>query len=470
VVAEALAMRGLRPFLGLFLILIALGAYLYFVESKREPGDEDKRDKAFTVQADAIEEITIKSESGERTTLRKSGSDWQMVEPLTAQPDSAEVSGLTSNISNLEVQRVIDENPSDLGEYGLASPRVELTFKTGGQERQLLIGRKTPPGTDLYAKLGDQPRVFLISSYLDSTFNRNTFDLRDKTVLKLERDKIDSLAISTPQHTVRFLKSGPEWRLKAPADARADSTAVEGIVSRLNTLQMKSIAAPEASRLADYGLDQPAATVQIGSGSSQATLLVGKAAGEGAVFARDQSRPAVITIESSLLDDLKKEPGAWRQQDLFDARAFNSTRIDVVRGGQTLSFEKTTVKNTEGQDEEKWRQVAPSTQDADKAKLDNLLSAVTQARASSYTDSTAKTGLDAPLVTVTVKSDEGRRTETVAFARSGSDAYAARAGEPGAAQIDSSTVDNIIKALDELRQAKPADKQEPPDNKERGGM
>jgi hypothetical protein len=463
-------MRGLRSFLGLFVILIALVAYLYFVESKREPGDEDRRDKVFTVQADAIEEITIKSESGERTTLRKSGSDWQMVEPMTTQPDGAEVSGLTSSLSNLEVQRVIDENPSDLNEYGLASPRVEVTFKAGGQERRLLIGRKTPPGTDLYAKLGDQPRVFLVSSYLDSTFNRSTFDLRDKTVLKLERDKIDSLAISTPQHTVRFAKAGAEWRLKAPVDARADSTAVDGLVSRLNTLQMKSIAAPESATPAEYGLDAPAATVQIGSGSSQASLLVGKSAGEGVVFATDQSRPAVLTIESSLLDDLKKEPGAWRQQDLFDARAFNSTRIDVVRGDQTLSFEKATVKNKDGQDEETWRQIAPSAQAVDKTRLENLLSAVTQTRATSYVNSTAKTGLDTPVLTATVKSDEGRRSETVKFARAGTDAYAARAGEPGAAKIESSTLDSILKAVDDLQQAKPAEKTEQPEGTGRGGI
>lgn len=459
-------MRGLRSFLGLFVILIALGAYLYFVESKREPGGAEKRDKVFTVEADAIEEITIKSDSGERTTLRKTGGNWQVVEPLATEPDSAEVSGLTSNISNLEVQRVIDENPPDLAEYGLADPRIEVTFTAAGQARRLLIGRKTPPGTDLYAKLGDQPRVFLISSYLDSTFNRNTFDLRDKTVLKLERDKIDSLTISTPLHTLGFTKAGEEWRLKTPLDARADATAIEGIVGRLNTLQMKSIAASESSKPSEYGLDKPAATVQIGSGSSQATLLLGKTAGEGAVFAKDQSRPAVLTIDSSLLDDLKKAPADWRQKDLFDARAFNSIRLDVVRGGQTLSFEKTTVKNKDGQDEEKWRQVSPSTQDVDQTKLDNLLSAITQTRASSYVDSTAKTGLETPAVSVTVKSDEGRRTETVAFGRSGSDAYASRTGEPGAAKIESSTLDNILKALDELQQDKPADKQDPPDKNE----
>ena len=59
-----------------------LGAYLYFVESKRDPSDADKKEKVFTVESDKIDELTVKSESGERTTLKKTGTDWQIVEPV----------------------------------------------------------------------------------------------------------------------------------------------------------------------------------------------------------------------------------------------------------------------------------------------------------------------------------------------------------------------------------------------------
>lgn len=448
-------MRGLRSFVGLLAILIALGGYLYFVESKREPGSGDGKDKVFAVESDAIDELTVKAESGEQTTLKKTGSDWQIVQPAALQPDSAEVSGIATNLASLEMQRVIDDNPPDLAEYGLAKPRIEIAFKSGGQEKKLLIGRKTPPGTDLYAKLADQPRVFLISSYLDSTFNKTTFDLRDKTVLKLDRDKIDALTIALPAHTVRVAKRDGEWRLAAPLDARADFTVVDGLVSRINTLQMKSVASPEPAGLTEYGLDKPAATVLIGSGSSQATLLVGKTAGEGLVYAKDQARPQVMTIDSSFLDELKKQPGDFRQKDLYDARAFNATGLEIIRKGQTIAFEKTKVKNKEGQEEEKWRQTAPTAQDVDQAKVDSLLSAVTQSRAASFPDTTAKTGLDNPELTITVKSGQGRQ-ETVRFARAGADSFASRAGEPGAAKIDAATIDNITKALEEVQ--KPAGK------------
>jgi hypothetical protein len=140
-------MRGLRSFLLLLVVGAGLGAYVYFVESKRDPSDADKKDKVFSIESDKIDELVVKSESGERTTLKKTGTEWKIVEPVAAESDGAAVSGLTSNLSTLEIQRVIDENPGDLAEYGLAESRMEVTFKAGGQEHRL-FGRGSP-ATDL---------------------------------------------------------------------------------------------------------------------------------------------------------------------------------------------------------------------------------------------------------------------------------------------------------------------------------
>ena len=448
-------MRGLRSFLLLLLVGVPIIGYAVY-EYKREPVDADKKDKVFSgVASDQIEELTIKSESGEQTTLKKNGMDWQIAAPVSANGDGGEVSGITSGLANLEQQRLIDENPSDLAEYGLAQPRIEVAFKSGGQERRLQIGRKTPPGTDLYAKVASEKKVFLISSFLEGTFNKKTFDLRDKAVLKLERDKIDTLDVVTPQRTLQFTKADGEWQLAAPVKARGDFTTIDGLVSRLNTLQMKSIVTEDPARVAEYGFDKPQATVNIGSGSSRAVLLIGKTSPEegsaGTVYAKDQSRPAVITIEKTMLDDLTKDVAEYRQKDLFDARAFNSTRIDIVRGAETFAFEKTKSKNKEGQDEEKWKQIAPAARDLDQTKVENLVSAITGSRATGFVDSTAKTGLDKPELTITVKFDGGKREEKTSFARTGSDGFATRAGEPGAAKVDIAAIENIAKSLEALK-------------------
>ena len=179
-------MRGLASTIVLAVVLAGLVGYIYFVDAKKSDSGAPKRDKAFTtVEAGAIEELQIKSADGETSRLRRAEKGWQLVEPNTADADASELSSLTSSLTGLEVQRVVDENPADLKQYGLNPPRVEVGFRLKGDKdfRRLQIGEKTPTGGDLYARKPDDKKVFLISSFLDNTFNRTPFDLRDKGIL-----------------------------------------------------------------------------------------------------------------------------------------------------------------------------------------------------------------------------------------------------------------------------------------------
>jgi len=440
-------MRGVRLLI-LLLIAIPLGWYAYH-DSKKGPADDaPKRDKVFSVEADKIDEIDLKSESGDRTTLKRKGTDWEIVQPVTAPSDQSAVSSIASSLASLEIQRVVDENPADLKEFGLASPRIEVAYKSGGQERRLQIGDKTPTGSDLYAKLADSKRVFIVPAYLESTFNHGTFDLRDKTVLKVDREKLDKLEVVTDKRTERFEKKEGDWQIAEPAIGKAEFSAVDNLVSRISSLQMKSIV-NDASDAKKYGLDKPPLTVRVGSGSSMATLLIGSGAESGTVYAKDAARPAVFTIESSLVDDLKKDPSEYRLKDLFDARSFNTTRVEIARNGQTTTFEQTKTKDKDGKETEKWRQTSPSAKDVDGAKIEALVSAASAARATGFVDSTAKTGLDKPELTVALTSDG--KQERVMFARADGAAYASRAGSAGAAKIDASTIDAIVKAIEDLK-------------------
>ena len=77
------------------------------------------------MKAEAIDELTVKSAGGDRTTLKKVGGAWQITAPATAPADQAEVSGIATNLATLDSLRTVDENPSDLKQFGLAEPRLE---------------------------------------------------------------------------------------------------------------------------------------------------------------------------------------------------------------------------------------------------------------------------------------------------------------------------------------------------------
>jgi hypothetical protein len=86
----------------------------------------------------------------------------------------------------------------------------------------------------------------------------------------------------------------------------------------------------------------------------------------------------------------------------------------------------------------------------DAAKIEALISAATSARATGFVDTTAKTVLDKPELTVAFTYEEGK-TERVTFTRTKDTTYAARAGAPGAAKVDATVIDSIVKALGDVK-------------------
>ncbi len=164
----------------------------------------------------------------------------------------------------------------------------------------------------------------------------------------------------------------------------------------------------------------------------------------------------VFSIESSVVDELKKSADDFRRKDVFDFRPYNANRVEIVRGSDTVAFEK--VKGQGKDQTEKWRQVSPTQRDVDSAKMDTFLTKITNLRNQSWVDATAKTGIDKPVLTVSAKYDDGKKQEKVSFGKPASDVYAARAGEPGAAKVDATEFDDALKALDDLNQKAEAQK------------
>jgi hypothetical protein len=449
-------MRGVRSLLVIAVVLAGLGAYIYFVESKKPQGLEaNLGPKIFSVKPDAIAEVSVKAGNGDLTTLKKVGGQWQIVEPVVVPADEAEVSGVVTNIASVDNMRTVVENASDLAQFGLAPPRIEVSFKTadGKQAGRLLIGDKTATLGDLYAKLPNEKKVFLVAGSFESTFNRTTFDLRQKTVLAFERDKVERLDVQRAAGEVALARQGGEWALVKPIAAPADYGTVEGMLGRLQTAQMKAITAQEAPDLRPYGLDKPDATITVGMGSSRATLLLGAKADGATVYAKDASRPMVFTVESSLLTDLEKPADQLRRKDVFEFRAFNASSIEITRGTTTIAFEKT--RGTGKDAGETWRQTRPSAKAVDAAAFDTLLTKLANQRAQSFVDAKAKTGLQSPVLVVAVRFDDGKKEEKVSFGREGMDVFASLSGQPGAAKIDSAEFDDALKSLDAIAGSAP---------------
>src|SRR5262245_8455638 len=126
-------MRGGRSLLVLLVVGLGLGAYIYFVESKRDPDAAEKKDKVFTVEADKIDKLEIQAASGETTRAEKAGDSWKLAAPVATDADASAVSSIADALSTAEIVTVLqEESPADLAQFGLQPARFSVAYHTTG--------------------------------------------------------------------------------------------------------------------------------------------------------------------------------------------------------------------------------------------------------------------------------------------------------------------------------------------------
>jgi hypothetical protein len=85
----------------------------------------------------------------------------------------------------------------------------------------------------------------------------------------------------------------------------------------------------------------------------------------------------------------------------------------------------------------------------DAANVESVISDLRDLNASSF----PAAGFSNPTIDVVVTSDDGKRTETVHIAKSGDHYIAKRESEPSLYELNSSSVDALLKAADEVKPA-----------------
>ncbi len=435
--------------LGLVVVLAGLGGYIYFVENRQPAANPDAKAKAFDVDADQIEELQIAVVDGDTSTLKKIDNRWQLVDPVQADADSSEVNNMASSLAALDVQRVVDDAPADLDQYGLGTPHLEVAFRIKGQTTfsRLQIGEKTPTGGDVYAKRPDEPRVFLVSSFIDDTFKRSAFDLRDKVILTFDRDTVTGLELTNASGTMQFERKGANWLFVKPRAMRADFATVEGTITSLSATLMQKFVADSATpaELAQYGLTRPSASASLIMNDTRVGLQLGRT-DNAETYAKALGSPAIVMVAPTIVTDVNKAIDDFRRRELFDVRSFSAKRLQITRGNDTLTFAKTSA---DGKDV--W--AADGGKTVDTAKMEALLTMLSNIRAQDF-GATVAPALRTPVLVVTAtfgESKDENLTEAVTLARAGDRTVASRPDEPGTLNVDGNALDDILKAVDALK-------------------
>jgi len=401
------------------LAVLALVGVLFLWDQKTPVRDPDSNPPVSDyVHATASDVTRIELKRGDGGfLLAKQGGKWAFEAPKRARAHSARVDEWLKAVLDATVSQKVEAKPENGAAYGLDKPAAELVLTTKGGTRTLQLGKgfQAGPGsppTNFYAREAGDGRLFMVATtQVDDLQKKKLDDLRDKRLVELADEKsVQKIVIQRAAGPVEVQRRAEDkWELVQPFAAPADKMDVETLVSQLKTTEADAFAEDAAPDLAKYGLDQPRVTLQVTDKTGQHTVLFGKEAKDGKVYAARQGESEVTLVSKTAFESLDKKPADLRDRRLISLETDKITFVQLTNSHGTVKLQKAA-----GVTGEQWEIVDGPDPKQKKAKADivqqvlNTITAPAFKHVEEGAKDLAKYGLDKPAVAVQVNAGAGK--------------------------------------------------------------
>lgn len=264
------------------------------------------------------------AKAGETIRLEKKDSQW-LIKPQGFSSDPARLNAILDAIFNLSLTALVSES-RNYSPYGLDKDN-EIIVKAYKNElllREFSIGSAASTFNHTYVKLVNDPRVFHARNSFRDDFDQKVDNLRDKTVLRFDKNEISAIEISSGAEKILFMKNvkplevkagekKPESQAMPPqgeaswlmADGKPGNTSeLNGILDQTSQLTCESFIAGKTKD--DF--QAPIFSVQLKGHKNFSLTIYQKAEKETGYAAVSSESPYPFLLSSYTADNVMKKP------------------------------------------------------------------------------------------------------------------------------------------------------------------
>lgn len=211
--------------------------------------------------------------------------DWVLVGHEELDLVQSVMTDLAAYMASTVGSQLINEDGSNLAEYGLDDPRMQFTVKfKDGESITYLVGSQAPDGKGYYVKRSDDPRVVRVSDTIGKSYMITLERLHPVPLFNVDTSNIKSIQVWKDGEQLlglRDFESGNEatllsWKIDYPFVTDVDGEKLTEYVESISGISIAETIDLSPKDLAVYGLDKPARTLHYTTSDGQdITLHVG---------------------------------------------------------------------------------------------------------------------------------------------------------------------------------------------------
>lgn len=414
--------------------------------AKKAPGEGKLENLVSLMQADLVEvKVTRKGEAPLILRNTAGPNDWAMVLDPPLPTSGREAMDVVTHAATMNSNRVVEENATDLIQYGLEPAQITLDMKAkDGKTAQLLIGDQTPVGNMFYVRRAGEKKIFAITQDFKTAVDRGVNDLRDKRLLVVDETKLANIQIVKKSESLEFVKTARGlWQMVKPQAYRTESVALDELFNKVREAQFEPTLSTEELKknAVAFAAATPVATLKLGDGGAAKHLEIRKTGAE-AFLGKSSTVDGVYKIAGDFGKSFDKSLDDYRSKKLMDFGYDDPVRIDLDFAGKKSVVER------------KDKEWMLNGKKVDTATLMPFLDALRAFSALKFVPA----GFTAAASTVSVTQKDGKTVEKLLLSKTGNFIYAKREGEAGEYEIDPKSLADLEGALGKVKEAGAAKK------------
>lgn len=397
-------------------IIAIIAVVAYWIDSQKRTREEAVKaveSRLVTPKKEDITELTL-HRGAQTTTFVKKDDDWEIAQPIQVRADGPSVSSLVDEIDRAKRNNGFTPQ-NGLEAYGLKTPALTLEVKAKPNYVQdVELGGKTSGGDEIYAHLPKDASVFTVPESLFTQLTKPIKDFRYKWILQYSLDDATSAVMTFDNRTYAIAKKNDKWQMLKPVTTAGDNDKIKELLSTINRTAVNDFIDTHPLNMASFGLDKPTYTADFTSlvkgKPTLQTLLLGKDVPGKAnqIYGMLKGQSFVFTIAKDEAAKMKPSTDDLRAKKLFSLEQNNIGRVSFDTMGSRLVLESDTAG--------KWHLAGDPKTRLDQGSVTNVVGNLLNMRASKFIDiptSIGATGLEKPVLRLTVASKDGKTTEVV---------------------------------------------------------
>jgi hypothetical protein len=268
----------------------------------------------------------------------------------------------------------------------------------------LELGRITPTGEAVFARLSGRPEVLLLG-LPDATplAEVDPSALRDRSLVDLARSEIVDLALAAS--AVQLTRGGDGWWITAPRRFPAATASVDKLLGAIYGAKVAGWDDTGDPSDAKYGLGEFAWRITLRAPDAERVVTLGAEAGNGRLFALCEGRKTILIVDAPSPESIPSDPESLRETRLTNVNRYEVKRLVYDSGGARFAATR--------KDDATWITDAGGTIPAE--RVTTLLVALLGAETVAWSDGMLPAK---PTATLSYETDKGRVAGRLAFAGS----------------------------------------------------